>query len=220
LADTVSKPRERRRMSTISTDPNQPAVRRENPPNREQARTVLLQVVRQFGDRPAMRMDLDRAFYLAHLYYADAGPGFLTDWPIVRTPRGPGIERADELLTDLANEGFIETRVVAIGPWRETTYRAIGRVAPGQGLNDVAIDAIREAVDLVRCKSPSELQELTSQHSRSWNLAKDGEELNVALDLSTDEEFERGMAALDELSPVFDEVWSGAHASNQRSTQS
>ena len=44
------------------------------------------------GDRIEGKTRLFKAFYFAHLFYARSAVDYLTDWPIVRMPQGPGID--------------------------------------------------------------------------------------------------------------------------------
>jgi hypothetical protein len=54
------------------------------------AQRLVLELIRSAGGAWDGKARLFKAFYFAHLYYARSEPGILTDWPIVRTPRGPG----------------------------------------------------------------------------------------------------------------------------------
>lgn len=60
---------------------------------------------------------LFKAFYFAHLYYAKANVDYLTDWPIVRMPNGPGIDKFQPLLNELIHEGILKVSDELEGPY-------------------------------------------------------------------------------------------------------
>ena len=53
---------------------------------RTTAQQVLLELIQDAGGVWEGKKRLYKAFYFAHLYYAEERPGLLTDWPIVRMP--------------------------------------------------------------------------------------------------------------------------------------
>ena len=117
------------------------------------AKQILLEIVRQAPDGQFKgKLALFKAFYLAHLLYAEKSPGYLTEWPIVRMPNGPGIHAADQLLLELAGEGVLEVhsrpRLTATSPPEE--YRWVRAEAEEAALPQAAVEAIREAVAFVR----------------------------------------------------------------------
>ncbi len=89
----------------------------------DRAKQVLVELIRAAGGEWTGLTKLYKAFYLAHLYYADSAPGYLTNWPIVRMPNGPGVESGDELLTELVLADIITRQNARIGPYPTTTYR-------------------------------------------------------------------------------------------------
>src|SRR5262249_30621489 len=81
---------------------------------------------------------LFKAFYFAHLYYANENPGLLTSWPIARLPQGPGIHQSQELFGRLVSEGCLTIEQVHEGPYPDYRYRltekGLGRERPaGRG---------------------------------------------------------------------------------------
>ena len=56
-----------------------------------------------------------KVFWRAHLRHMLQHGRALTDWPIVRMPNGPGIEKGPELLAQLAEEGAIVQEIVPAG---------------------------------------------------------------------------------------------------------
>jgi hypothetical protein len=164
------------------------------------AKQVILQIVRQANGRFQGKLKLYKVFYLAHLLYAEKAPGYLTEWPIVRMPHGPGIGDAERLLSELASEGVLNCKSdrhpTALRP---VEYEWTGKELPADGLPPAAIEAIREAIALVSGKNAAELSEWTHEWSRSWNEAKDGEELNIYIDLMPEDEYRAQSERLGEI---------------------
>lgn len=174
------------------------------------AKQVILELIRAAGGCWTGKTRLYKAFYFAHLYYADREPGFLSCWPIVRMPNGPGIEHGDELLEQLADSGRLTLETTRIGPYPSTIYHLAADAGEPAGLPEPAIQSIREAVQFVSGRTAQELSELTHEHSRSWNLAKDGQELDVYIDLVSDEEYDERTLRLDVLSGELEAAWDAA----------
>jgi hypothetical protein len=115
-------------------------------------------------------------------------------------PNGPGIDRGDELLSELEREGRIEVGRAEKGPYVESVYRLLTPVALDS--SSPRDQAIVKAAKWVRGKSAAQLSEETHEYSRSWNSAQVGEELNIYIDLLDDKEYttlERRLASAREL---------------------
>lgn len=176
--------------------------------NKDKAKRVIAEIVRQSaGDRLRGKTRLFKAFYFAHLYYAKTNVDYLTDWPIVRMPNGPGIDKFSTLLKELMEEGIIQVRDELEGPYPTTAYEFLPSDWDPLPREDMA--AIREAVMYVQPRSAGNLSGLTHDSSRSWNAARDGEELNIYLDLLTDEEYEESSRRNQELTAAMDQIWNG-----------
>ena len=67
----------------------------------DRAKQVLVELIRAAGGEWTGKTRLYKAYYLAHFYYAETEPGYLTNWAVVKMPYGPGIECGDELLNEL-----------------------------------------------------------------------------------------------------------------------
>src|SRR5439155_18549883 len=128
--------------------------------------------------------------------------GYLTNWPIVRMPHGPGIDCGDELIAELAMSGILELKSVPEGPWTTTRYRLIDSERGGDRLSAAETRPIKQAVDFVRKKTAAELSELTHEHSRSWTEARDGQPLDIYIDMIPDDEFARREREIDALHRV------------------
>ena len=85
----------------LTQDPRTTATKQ---PNKECAKRLILEILRQAGGE-IEKTKIFKAFWLAHLYYSKIAPGYLTDWPIVRMPNGPGIDRGDQLIVELIHSG-------------------------------------------------------------------------------------------------------------------
>jgi uncharacterized phage-associated protein len=168
--------------------------------SKTRAKAVIYQIVQMSeGDRIEGRVRLSKAFYFAHLYYAKSTGRYLSDWPIVRMPFGPGIHEFDSLLAELVNDGQIRMVPIEIGPYPSTLFVATGSTV--SNLDKDALESIREAVAFVSRKSCAELSDITHEHSRSWrNASKDGESLDVYADLLDDDTYSRRMQLAEELS--------------------
>lgn len=172
-----------------------------------QAKQVILELIRAAGGSWAGKTKLYKAFYLAHLYYADREPGFLTSWPIVRMPNGPGVDQGDELLEELVFARDLDLESIKIGPYPSTTYHLAEGAGRATELSEAAIRAIQDAVQFVSPKSAQELSDLTHDFSRSWNTAKDGEELNIYIDLIPASGFDDQGRRLDALGNELRAAW-------------
>ena len=165
--------------------------------NRELAKRILLEILRQNSGRVKATTRLYKAFYMAHLYYYQKGWGLLSDWPIVHMPNGPGIHRGLELLQELEDDGCIKISQQQKGPYLEAVYELVSP-DPSE-LRGQQVEAIKAAVDFVRGKSAAELSDLTHEFSRSWNNGQNGDPLNIYVDILDDKEYERIAEELDQI---------------------
>jgi hypothetical protein len=169
------------------------------------AKQIIVEIVRIAGGRLESMTRLFKAFYFAHLFYAQGQSGYLSDWPIVHMRRGPGIKDADLLLAELCEEERISIQLVPDGPFQRKEYRTTPKDMSPEPLSEGAIIAIRQAVDLVKKSTVSDLTELTHEHSRSWRHTREGDELNIYLDLIPDDDYHQRKEDLEALSAVMDE---------------
>jgi hypothetical protein len=167
---------------------------------RGKEKRVIAAIIRQAGGNFTGKTRLHKAFYIAHLLYAEQEPGYLTTWPIVRMPHGPGIDCGDELIAELELSGVLERKRVPEGPRTTTRYELTDRQpVAGEKLSAAELRAIRQAVAFVRRKTATELSELTHEHSRSWIEARDGQPLDIYIDMIPDEEFQQRERDIDAL---------------------
>jgi hypothetical protein len=170
------------------------------------AEDLILEILRDADGEWLGRTRLNKAFYFAHLYYAIERPGLLTDWPIVRMPQGPGIDKGDELLAKLVREGYMTVEHFHDGPFPENRYRLTDKARPSRGLPGDAKSAIEKATIFCQNKTAAELSQITHENSRSWNQAKDGDILDIHIDTISDDEYERRKVEVARLDKIMSTV--------------
>lgn len=148
---------------------------------KERAKNVIVEIARQSsGDAIEGKVKLFKAFYFAHLYYAGDEVSYLTEWPIVRMPRGPGIDDFAMLIDELVDEGRIRVEHITVGPYPSVRFCATD---PAQHPNAGAVKAISKAVRFVSNKTGGELSDITHEYCQSWATTPNGSELNIYSDL-------------------------------------
>lgn len=145
---------------------------------RQEAKAVIVEIVRQAGGTLDNKTHLFKAFYHAHCLYAEQNPGYLTAWPIVRMPYGPGIDQADELLSELESEGVLVIEQVGPG----TRFHLIPSQSKYPEMGAAELSAIRQGVAQVDGKSAATVSDESHEASRSWNQGANGQRLNVYID--------------------------------------
>jgi hypothetical protein len=157
--------------------------------DKEIAKQIILEIIRQAGGVLNYKTSLFKAFYHAHLRFADTQPGYLSTWPIVRMPRGPGIDRFDVLIGELLAEGAVETHQIECGEYEGFQFR-IGRASPRRNVLPAgAEEAIAYGVQQIKGKSATQVSEESHVVSRAWRESGDGEELNIYTDLLESAEY-------------------------------
>ena len=58
--------------------------------DKEVAKQVILEIIRQAGGVLNYKTSLFKAFYHAHLHFAETQSGYLSTWPIVACREAPG----------------------------------------------------------------------------------------------------------------------------------
>src|SRR3974390_425277 len=124
---------------------------------RTKAKHVITEIIRQAGGKFTGKTRLYKAFYVAHLLFAEREAGYLTVWPVVRMPHGPGIDCGDELLAELELSGIVDRKQMPEGPWQTTRYELTRKGRGEEKLSAGATRAIKEAVEFVSSKSATEL---------------------------------------------------------------
>jgi hypothetical protein len=166
----------------------------------KRAKKIIVEIVRQAGGQLRSKTDLFRAFWKAHLHYAANNPGYLSTWPIVRTPCGPAIADFDYLLSEMLSDGWLAVEDTQDGTDRMLVL-SLGSSCPPISLPPVAIEAIRQAANAA---ASVELH----RQSRVWLETKDGEEMDIYLDLIDDDERARLEADFAILKSAMSETYS------------
>ena len=172
---------------------------------KEQAKRMIRGILHLAGGSVAGRVRLYKAFYAAHLFYWQRHEGTLTDYPIVRMPYGPGIDRGSELLAELQNEGWITIRTRMSGPYQEDVFR-LSRSTRKEMLSTAEREAIERALRWVGKKSASVLSSETHL-SRSWNAVAQGQEMAIYLDVLTEDEYQRIQESVSKADERLDKVF-------------
>ncbi len=157
---------------------------------RERAKRIIIEIIRQAGGTLENKTNLFKAFYAAHRSFAESQPGYLSHYPIVRMPNGPGIHAATSLLEELVASGFLEIDTIPKGNFEAFCFR-VTDTAPTGDLTDAEIEAIQSGVKFVDGLTAGDASERSHEVSRSWNQAEDGDELNIYIDSLTDSEYAR-----------------------------
>ena len=173
--------------------------------DKELAKAIVVEIIRQAGGTLENKTNLYKAFYHSHLWFARKNTGYLSNWPIVRMPNGPGIDNFDNLLGELIAEGFLKTQQVKKGGRSAFKFVASKKqLSPGL-LPEGAVDAIREGVAEVKGKTAAQVSD--ASHNRAWRAAPNGGEMNIYADLLTEEEHAHLVGEFRKASKVVDEIW-------------
>lgn len=176
--------------------------------NKKQAKEILVEIIRQCGgDYIEGKTKLFKAFYFAHLYYAKSNSDFLSDWPIVRMPRGPGIDNFDELMGELQEEGLVLVSPCQMGPFTGIRYDVTEEGKRACSPSPEAVAAIKKTVKYVEHKTAEQLSEVTHAYSNTWNDTSDGEEMNICLDLLTEDEYQESRDRTASIASQLDATW-------------
>lgn len=176
--------------------------------DKKRAKEILVEIIRQCGgDFIEGKTKLFKAFYFAHLFYARKNSDFLSDWPIVRMPRGPGIDNFEELIGELQAEGLVVVEECTVGPFPSTKFIVSEKGRLTSSPDAPAVEAIRKTVTYVEHKTAAQLSNETHAYSKTWNDTNDGEEMNVYLDLLTDKEYEQSQERVSRIASQLDSTW-------------
>jgi hypothetical protein len=161
--------------------------------DRRQAKRIILEILRQVtATKPTgsglARESIAFVFWFAHLYYAKRNPGYLTNWPLIRTSWGVEIRDASALLGELVEEELVRAEPVERGPFFVTVYQPTGKESESE-LSPAAVEAIRQAATEYPLFS-HHVSAWPIPFSRAWCATPVGEEMDVYLDLIPEEEYE------------------------------
>jgi hypothetical protein len=174
--------------------------------DRERAKRIIAEIVRQAGGTLDNRTNLYKAFYHAHLLFAEKNAGYLSEWQIVRMPRGPGIHRGIELLNELVASGTISVEYVPRGRTFGFKFNLVDDRFDS-GLSRSEIEAIARAVRLVKEETAAAVSHKSHETSRSWNSSnKRGESLNIYDDLLSEVEYATKLEKMGKMIDAFNDL--------------
>ena len=143
-------------------------------------------IVREAGGSFNGKTRLYKAFYVAHLFHFRDNGAVLSDYPIIRMPRGPAVDSGDRLLAELCTEGVLRAGTRPNGPYTEEVFTVAGESGT---LLPAEIQSIRRAVDWIGERSARELSEWTHEFSNTWVDTPDGCRMNIYADLLGETEY-------------------------------
>jgi len=174
---------------------------------KEVAKTIILEIIQQAGGRLENTTNLFKAFWRAHVNFSESHLAYLSRWPIVRMPQGPGIHHFDVLLGEMMVDGLISTSTVQKGPYSAICFELCGPFdGASAGLSPSQIEAIKHGVACVVGKTAKQVSAESHKDSRMWNALEDGNEIDVCLDLVSDSEHLRRKTGLSAISSEIDRV--------------
>lgn len=172
--------------------------------DKERAKQVIAEIIRQAGGELDNKTNLFKAFWLSHVHaIRDAGKA-LSNWPIVRMPRGPGIHRFDVLLGEMLADGLIVTETIDVGSCQAFRFKLVNS---DNVINEPQlVEIIRHATSAVQDMTATRASEWSHEKSRSWQNSADGDELDIVLDSMTDDEVQKRAAASRQLRSKLDAI--------------
>ncbi len=156
---------------------------------REKAKAILVAIIQAAGGSFNGKTRLYKAFYVAHLLHFRDHRGVLSDYPIIRMPRGPAVDEGDRLLAELRDEGLLLLSQRPVGPYLEDVFTAASKEF--KALEPAELDSVRRAVEWIADKPSTELSQWTHEFSNTWEDTPDGREMNIYADLLSESEYAR-----------------------------
>jgi hypothetical protein len=154
--------------------------------SREKAKTILAGIIQTAGGSFNGKTRLYKAFYVAHLLHFRNHHGVLSDYPVIRMPRGPAVEKGDALLLELRDQGNLLLSQRPVGPYVEEVFTLI---KPYAELAPADVDSVRRAVEWIGDKPATELSEWTHEFSNTWADTPNGTQMNIYADLLSELEY-------------------------------
>ncbi len=168
--------------------------------DRERAKEVIRAILHAAGGRLESKIRLYKAFYKAHLNYWERTGSVLSRYPIVRMPRGPGIDDGEGLLSEMKGQGLIDWSIGTPGRPLEQVFTLTSSIGIDQGSQE--FECIQEATLWAVQLRPDHLSELTHQTSRSWREGVDGQELDIYADHLPEDRVNRTRAATADVAAI------------------
>jgi hypothetical protein len=175
--------------------------------DKQLAKQIILEIIRQAGGILNFKTSLFKAFYHAHLRFANTYPGYLSAWPIVRMPRGPGIDKFDALLGELMAEEKVTAKEIEVGEHTGFQFAICSEEIQSNLLPSGALEAIAYGVQQIKGKSATQVSEESHQMSRAWRECENGDELNIYLDSLSPEKYREYIDGAKQIKNQLDAVW-------------
>ena len=144
------------------------------------AKSVIIEILRQSGGHLSSTTALFKAFWMAHVEYAREQHSLLTDWPIVRLERGPGI---GDFNSCLLGTMLMDNEVVMADNGSGGTCYELGPEPFSMDLSIESKAAIAKGVKWIEGKTPDELSEESHRMSWQWRELSENEEMDIFLEL-------------------------------------
>jgi len=173
---------------------------------REKAKAILAKIVESAGGSFNGKTRLYKAFYVAHLLHFRDRHGVLSDYPIVRMPRGPALDAGDVLLSELQAEGFIRLGQRPVGPYMEDVFTL---ARPAEPLTSAEHESVRRAVEWIGDRPATELSEWTHEFSNTWEDTPNGRQMNIYADLLSESEYAQMKQRHQQAGELVDAVFTG-----------
>lgn len=177
------------------------------------ARAILAAAIRADGNENKTRTRIYKVFWTAHLQHMSVHGVRLSSWPIVRLPRGPAPNDGKILLEQLELDGLIkqqpEVRFGHMARGATVANRAKLDAFIAEELSPQEVESIEAMATFLENATATDVSNWSHEVSRAWKEAgKDGQPLEVYLDLVTDdEEYEELQNSLDAGKALADEVF-------------
>lgn len=173
---------------------------------RSKAKSILVAIVQAAGGSFNGKTRLYKAFYVAHLMHFRDHQGVLSDYPIVRMPKGPAVDKGDALLSELRSEGILQVGTRPVGPYLEEVFTL---ARPVEKLGKAEADSIQRAVEWIGDKPASELSDWTHEFSNTWEETPNGSQMNIYADLLSESEYAEMKQRHQEARGLVDAVFTG-----------
>jgi hypothetical protein len=179
--------------------------------DRRAAEHVILEILTQLVSlepkvKGLSRWSLSQVFWFAHLHYMKSNPGYLTTWPLIRTSWGVEIGQISGLLRELIEEDFLQAEQVEIGPFPVTIYQTTTKAWESE-LSAAAVQAIQQAIrdDPYWVHSSAHRFPV---YSRAWRETREGEEMDISLDLIPEDVYEERRQQMEGLKDALGDLFS------------
>ena len=174
-----------------------------HPKSREEAKRIIHGIVHLANESSIRKTLLFKVFYFAHLFYWQDSEGVLTTYPIARLPNGPGIHGHESLLQEMEQEGLISQYKEKVGPY--DAIKLVSLVPPVISEDEKRI--IKNTLDFIGDRTAVEVSDMVHEYSRTWRNEKNGEILDIYLDLLSEEEWEENQREIDSAKVAIDEFY-------------